>query len=177
MKEVMTVFEELLPKHLRGILDIDDERSDDGCVYGSVKCSCGCGKVRLKTAGLEYDEELPFDEQTGVMAAAECSGCGRELLLLDQAKHGYDGFVCGDFVSADRSQLKTVKCTQCGAEIFTAETGIEVEDREQFIEECVDEFPDRFTEEDFTEAFGWFTLTAKCEKCGHTDDIIDLELA
>ena len=42
MKEVMTVFEELLPKHLRGILDIDDERSDDGSVYGSVKCEkCG----------------------------------------------------------------------------------------------------------------------------------------
>ncbi|MCR5539729.1 MAG: hypothetical protein K6F71_02665 [Ruminococcus sp.] len=171
------MFKELLPKHLRGILDIDEQRSDDGCVYGFVKCSCGCDRVRLKTAGFEYDEKLSYSEQTGVMVMAECSDCGKKILLFDQAKHGYDGFVCGDFISADKDQLTTVKCAECGADIFTTETGIEVEDRDQFIEECVNEFPEKFKEEDFTEAFNRFTLTAKCEKCGHTDDIINLELA
>jgi ribosomal protein S27E len=170
------VFEELLPKHLMGILDIDEQRSDEGCVYGTVKCTCGYGSIRLQTGGIEYNDELSYNEQTGVMVMAECSDSGKEILLFDQAKHGYDGFVCGDFVSADKNQLTTVKCAECGSDNFTAEIGIEVEDRDQFIEECVNEFPERFKEEDFTEAFNWFALTVKCEKCGHTEDIIDLEL-
>ena len=111
------------------------------------------------------------------MITAKCSKCGDTELLFDQAKHGYDGFVCHSFRSADKNALKHVKCEKCGGEIFSADISIEVEEKEQFIEECVNEYPEEFSEEDFADAFGWFTLTAKCAKCGLNNEVIDLELS
>ena len=55
--------------------------------------------------------------------------------------------------------------------------GIEVEDKNQFVEECVNEFPERFTAEDYVDSFDWITITLCCANCNESVDWIDLELS
>ncbi|MBO4867704.1 MAG: hypothetical protein J5582_14280 [Ruminococcus sp.] len=167
--------EELLPRHLRGLIAVDDSKSDSAGITGQVRCSCGCDKMKLRCFGLDNTRE--DDWKFGINVSSECIGCGKTHLLFDQAVHGYDGFACHSYETVNDKRMSPVICHECGAEIFKTDIGIELEDKEQFIEECVEEFPDEFREEDFTEAFNWLTMTIKCEKCGYEEEIINLELS
>lgn len=56
------------------------------------------------------------------------------------------------------------------------EIGIEVEDREQFIEEVVEEEPDKYVPEDYVDAFDWICIYIKCSECGQViNDWVDFE--
>ena len=169
------MFEGNLPRHLRGLIAVNEARSDNSSVTGQVRCPCGCEKMKLCCFGLESNNEE--DWQFGVIVIAECAECGSDHLLLDQAVHGYDGFVCHSYKSVGQEKMKPVICEKCGAEVFRAEIGIETEDVGQFIEEVVNEYPGEFSEADYVDAFGWFTMTVKCDKCGFEKELIDLELS
>ena len=55
---------------------------------------------------------------------------------------------------------------------------IEVEDREQFIEECVEFEPERFVPDDYVDAFNWIVISAECAECGdYREKWVDLELS
>lgn len=79
-------------------------------------------------------------------------------LLFDQAKQGYDGFVCHDLVSANYENLELFQCESCVSEAYIIKFDIEAEDLEQFIEECVTEFPEEFSPEDYVDAFNWIVI-------------------
>ena len=169
------MFERSLPRHLRGLLTVDEAKSDSSSVTGKVKCTCGCDKIRLRTFGL--DDAGEDDWKYGIKVTAECTGCSSNHLLFDQAVHGYDGYVCHSFETKGDIVYSPVICEKCGSEVFSAEICTETEDIEQFIEEVVNEYPDEFREEDYVDAFGWITMNVKCDKCGFENEIINLELS
>lgn len=167
-----------LPRHLEGILEIDEKRSDMSEILGETVCPCGCRFFEIfQNEDAEYDSSKPYGEQDGMKINAICTGCGRTLLLFDQALHGYDGFVCHDFVTARDESLTPLKCFKCGRGVFSVTIGIESEDKEQFIEECVNDAPDEFEPEDYVDAFGWITVDVLCKNCGCKNDWISLELS
>lgn len=182
----------LIPTHLQNIYHLDMDKSEPDFLTGRIKCTCGCVSFQIR----HNHDETPFectaenlakiferitdpDEVCySMMVRAECMDCGKDLLLLDAAVHGYDGFVCHDGTSAPDSELKTRICPTCGKAHFAVTMTIEPEDYEQFQEEVVTEYPDEFKPSDFVDAFNWMTISLRCTHCGHSDNgWIDMELS
>lgn len=167
-----------IPTHLKNILKIDESLSDMDNIAGKIVCNCGCEKFRImQNEDKEYNSSLPYEEQDGIKVNAICEKCGKTLLLFDQAAQGYDGFVCHLCKTASDESLTPLKCKTCGEGVFGVTMEIEVEDEEQFIEECVTESPDEFSPEDFVDAFNWITVNVHCESCGNEEEWISLELS
>jgi len=167
-----------VPNHLKSILKVDEDLSDMHDLDGKIVCTCGCQKFRIMhNNDRKYDDSLNYREQDGLKINAICSKCGKKHLLFDEATQGYGGFVCHDHKTADDKTLTGLKCKKCGADMFSVMIGIEAEDKEQFIEECVTEYPDEFSLEDFIDSFDWITITVRCESCGNVDEWISLELS
>ena len=59
------------------------------------------------------------------------------------------------------------------------ETEQQRKDREtrQFIEECVEEFPEDFSPEDYIDAFNWIVISLTCDKCNEKKELVNLELS
>ena len=167
-----------IPTHLKSILKVDESLSDIRNLDEKIVCNCGCETFKIThNNDREYNESLSYSEQDGLKINIFCSNCNKKYLLFNQAKQGYDGFVCHECKTANDNTLTALKCKKCGSDIFSVTLGIEVEDKEQFIEECVNEFPDDFTSEDFVNAFNWIVVTIKCCNCGDVDEWINLELS
>lgn len=167
-----------IPTHLKGIFEVNESLTYSNNLEGKIVCDCGCEEFRIMhNVDMPYDDSVPFGEQDGDKINAICEKCGKTLLVFDRATQGYDGFVLQDFRTADDEALTPLKCKKCGAEVFSIDLAVEVEDQEQFIEECVTEYPDRFTPEDFVDAFNWITVTVKCKDCKDEDEWISLELS
>ena len=90
---------------------------------------------------------------------------------------GYNGLVCGDFKTAPDDSLTDLICHKCGSTVFSITMDIEIEDKEQFIEECVNEYPDRFSPDDYINSFDWITINVCCQKCSKRIEWISLELS
>ena len=54
---------------------------------------------------------------------------------------------------------------------------LQIEDKEQFIEECVNEYPDKFSPDDYVDAFDWIAINVCCKKCSKEVEWISLELS
>lgn len=167
-----------VPTHLKDIMDIDESCSDMHNIEGAIVCTCGCERfILMQNEDQDRRNSLRYGEWDGVKINAVCEKCGTTWLLFDQATQGYDGFVCCDYKSAPDEKLTPLKCRKCGKKVFGVRLSIEVEDREQFIEECVTEYPERFSPEDFVDSFDWITVEVLCAECKHRDEWISLELS
>lgn len=171
-----------IPTHLRDIYVIDEERSDENGLEGSLKCSCAGTGFALNVYADILDNYISVREKNGGFAfvvAAVCSECGKKHVIMDLSKHGYDGFVCEEGVLVDADELEPYTCPQCQSNDFEVKLEIETEDREQFIEEVVeDDFLGEFKPEDYVDAFNWLVISIKCRKCGQDyKRWTDLELA
>lgn len=167
-----------IPTHLKNIFDVDKSCSDMHDLSGVIICTCGCEKFRIMhNNDRKYDHSIPYYQQDSMKINAICEKCGKTLLLFDGATQGYDGFVCQDGKTASDESLTLLNCQKCGKELFRIKLDIEVEDEEQFVEECVTEYPDRFSPEDFVDAFNWITVTVLCDCCKTVDEWVSLELS
>lgn len=167
-----------IPTHLKDILDVDEACSDIHNIEGKIVCSCGGEKFRLlQNEDYKCSDFLPYGEMDGIKIKSICEKCGKIYLLFNQATQGFDGFVCHDFKTASDDKLTSLKCEKCGKEVFSVKLGIEVEDKEQFIEECVTVNPDEFSPEDFVNAFNWITVDVCCDGCKKEREWISLELS
>lgn len=167
-----------IPTHLIHILKADTKHSDMHNINGEIVCTCGCEQFQImQNEDAEYDSTIPYGEQEGIKINAICEKCGKTLLLFDQATQGYDGFVCHDFKTAKDESLTRLTCRKCGQDVFQVRMCIEVEDQEQFIEECVMEYPDEFSEDNYVDAFNWITVTLHCVNCDDKNEWINLELS
>ncbi len=168
-----------IPTHLRDILKVDEETFDGHNMDGRLQCTCGCDDIRLKIYGEQHQEHIAvkrYKNDYGFRIAGACAACGKSFDIFDMAKHGYNGFVCGDGASVEEEDLKVYHCGACQGDAFTVEIGIELEDKEQFIEEVVEYEPDKFVPEDYVDAFDWFTVALKCKKCGRKyEDWVNFE--
>lgn len=150
-------------------------------IDGSLKCTCGCEKFSFRNFANYYNAQpcvFPKNDGFAFVIKVVCADCNKNWVVMDLSKHGYDGFVCRNGLSVDESELKKYLCPKCGKEYFLVKVGIEAEDKEQFIEECVSEYPDEFSPDDYIDAFNWITVSVKCCNCEMTcEEWISLELS
>ncbi len=170
-----------IPTHLKEILVVDEKASDIHDIEGSLRCTCGCKKFLLRNFADYYNAQpcvARKNDGYAFVIKAVCADCGNEWVVFDLSKHGYNGFVCKDGLTVDDSELEKYLCSKCFSEYFFVKIGIEVENKEQFIEECVTEYPDEFSPEDYINAFNWITISVKCCHCEiKNDDWVSLELS
>lgn len=161
----------LIPTHLQSIYKLDMDKTERDWLFGRIQCTCGCEQFRLRHNN--YD-----DREYSLMLKAVCAGCDEEWLVLDEAVHGYGGFVCHDGETAPDSELKDYHCLSCGKKHVMMQLAIEPEDYDQFQEEIVADYPDEFKAGDFVDAFGCITVSLRCAECGTKENgWVDLELA
>ena len=168
-----------LPDHLADILDVDTALSDEHHITGSLCCTCGCQVFTLESYSCPGDEGRlrvqGCDGSHALMVNARCTDCGSEYTVFDAARHCYDGMVCGEYVTPPRDELKAYTCG-CGGRSFRLSLFLEMEDREQFIEEVVNELPGVFTAEAYVNALNWITINLLCDHCGEEiPEWVDLE--
>lgn len=167
-----------IPTHLKNILIVNESETDSSNLNGKIVCDCGCEHFSiLHNEDREYDSKLKYWEQDGLKVVAVCDKCKKKHLVFDEATQGYNGLVCGDCKTASDDSLTYLKCPKCGSDIFSMTIDIEIEDKEQFIEECVNEYPDRFSPEDYIDSFDWITINIRCKKCAYEYEWISLELS
>ena len=153
-----------IPNHLKPYL-VPDPR-EDNCefqVTGAIRCTCGCERFAVS------------ESNEAMIARLTCSDCGREILLFDADKHGWNGFVCHS-EALDRTQpMWKAVCDECKGETFRVKVWIASQGREDFVSECVSHDP-TFREEDWVDAFEWIQASLECTQCGiEIDNWLDCE--
>lgn len=170
-----------IPTHLQNFLMVNSLKSDMNNVEGRLCCSCGCQGFKIKAFDIDENNHASvgrYNDDYAMKISTDCCNCGKNLLLFDMSKHGYDGFVCGDGTTVPNEKLIPFYCDKCQSNNFEVSLLIEAEDKEQFIEEVISTEPDRFTVDDYVDAFNWIVISLKCNKCNHEiKNWIDLELS
>ena len=156
-----------IPRYLREYFVLDTETRYNG-FEGSIRCTCGNRRFKVLYYGeekREYIQAKPYEGGYGLHVACVCTKCNKTIELFDMAKHGYNGFVCQEDPSAEDAEHSVYSCYKCGGDEFEIRLGIIPGDREQFVEEVVSNEPDRFTEDDYIEAFGDICISLSCVNC------------
>lgn len=172
-----------IPTHLKQIYHIDEETTQEYSLDGDIVCTCGCKDLKIKTFSDQsrYRDALSIKEYNNdyaLVIKAECKGCQKSWLIFDLSKHGYDGFVCHQGVEVSDTKLREYKCVECQNNMFNMKIGIEVEDKEQFIEEVVSFELGKYTEEDYVDAFNWIDISLTCSCCKRKfEGWVNLELS
>lgn len=158
-----------VPRHLADIFQADPRQQSSQELNGRLRCTCGCERFSLKTYSYLTENGClgvtRYKEGYALVIQAECSKCGSRRLVFDMSRHGYNGYVCHEGVEVPDSELKSYHCPKCGKELFAVEIGIELEDPEQFVEEVVMYEPEKYSEEDYADAFDWIVIEPECAGC------------
>lgn len=170
------------PKHLEKILRVTDY-DDRGTLDGKIVCECGCETFGIKYFGENYAPHCVgvnevSDRKWACVVKAVCRNCGKEWLIFDYAKHGYDGIFAGDGVSVPDEELITAVAGE--ERDFEVDISIEFDDEEQFTEEVVDNPPEgmSFVPDDRVNIWSWVVINLKCAKSGKMlKDFVNIELA
>lgn len=169
-----------VPKHLDGIFNTTE--SADTYMNGKIVCECGCETFGIKYFGEVYKPGcVGINEYGGkyaLIVKAVCRGCGKEHLLFDFAKHGYDGLICEDGVSVPDEEL--IDAAAGDERYFTVNMSVEFDDEEQFVEEVVSDPPEgmSFTPDDRVNIWSWVVIDLKCAESGkELKDFVNCELA
>lgn len=170
------------PKHLEKILRVTDY-DDRGTLDGEIVCECGCETFGIKYFGDVYPPHIIGTRTMGenrdaCVVKAVCRNCGKEWLIFDYSKHGYDGFICRDGVTVPDEELITAVAGE--ERDFGVEISIEFDDEEQFTEEVVEDPPEgmSFVPDDRVNIWSWVVINLKCAKSGKIlKDFVNIELA
>lgn len=147
-----------IPTHLQQyLIPIGDENREYE-VTGSIRCSCGNEKFEVLESNNRHVIKLI------------CTQCGKEILLFDAGKHGWNGFVCDEERFIDRTEpFQKYHCSKCNKDVYSIIVHIESQGKEDFIEECV-AFDDSFSEEDWIDGFECIAISLSCDECNFTEE-------
>lgn len=99
---------------------------------------------------------------------AQCEICGKQIVLYDSRKHGYDAFArkfdqgVKPLMFRTDGKLKQKRACTCGQESYKVSMIIDSTGREDLFKET----DGLITEDTWTEAFEWITINLECPKCG-----------
>lgn len=159
-----------VPRHLTKIFQADIENCNEFDLEGSICCDCSCKLFFMKVFADFDSNNIPhvckYKDDWALVIKAVCKSCGKEWLLFDMSQHGYNGYVCHDGITVPDSELKSITCPICYDNIFKINVNIEIEDKEQFLEDVIQYEPDKFSEEDYIDAFNGIGIDIYCVNCG-----------
>lgn len=147
-----------IPTHLQQyLIPIGDKNSEYG-VTGKIQCSCGNEKFEVWESNKRHIIKLI------------CNQCGKEILLFDAGKHGWNGFVCNEEDYIDRTlPFKKYSCSKCDKDACGITVDISSQGKEDFIEECVS-FDASFSASDWIDGFESIAVSLSCEECNFTEE-------
>lgn len=160
-----------VPRHLQGLVRPKSPVVDEAPLDAEVVCACGSKLFSLWYPGatrMSQGERIPvvavMEERACFLIKAHCIKCARESLLFDMDFHGWNGFVCHNKKDASlpRHPLTPWKCLNCGKGEHQASVQVHSQGREDFIQECGDDFD----EDRWPDGFGWFSMSIGCDSCG-----------
>jgi len=159
-----------IPKHLKEILIPTGNENSENRVDGIIRCLCGQERFHIKTTS-DAEDAYAF------MVKADCANCNKSYLIFDASKHGWDGFVCHNGVSAPDDELILWHCPKCNNNVHSLKVCVMSQGKQDFIDETgLANGETEFSEDDWVEAFEWITIGLNCCGCGHSDEEwIDLE--
>lgn len=139
-----------VPTHLQKYLTPVGNKNSEYEVKGKIHCACGNESFKI------------FESNDRQIIKLLCRQCGREILLFDAGKHGWEGFVCNDDFLDRTLPFEKYICSKCGEASFGVTVHILSQGKEDFSEECDD---DSFSPEDWVNAFEWITVSLLCSEC------------
>ena len=163
-----------MPTHLENTLIPMGDKNNEFRVDGVIRCSCGyeCFHVKIY-ANTEkgYPQVCKYQDGYALVIRVVCMDCGKEYLVFDDSKHGWNGFICRDGVTVPEDKLKSWNCPKCSCDIHHVEVGIRSQGKEDFIDEIgIADGVTEFNESDWVNAFEWITIGLKCFNCGHDEE-------
>ena len=151
-----------IPTHLQPFFSLVGDENNEYEVTGTVHCSCG------------YEEFEVWESNDCQIVKLKCKKCGKEIVVLDTGKHGWEGFVCNDDFLDRTLPFNKYVCDKCKEDSFKVTINITSLGKEDFISECVSN-DDSFSEEDWVNGFEWIKISLSCDNCSYEDDWVDLE--
>lgn len=163
-----------IPTHLKNIfVPIGDENNEFN-VDGIIRCQCGCECFHIKIyADTEngYPQVCEYNGNYALVIKAVCKDCGKEHLIFDSSKHGWNGFVCHDGITVPDEELISWNCPKCNYHIHNIGISISSQGKQDFIDESgISDGEIDLIENDWVNAFDWITIGLKCFDCGHDDE-------
>lgn len=174
----------MIPKHLEKILHVSEP--EDCTASGQIICECGCKLFGIQYFGEVFEadgDEYPavsitdYKDGSALAVKAVCRDCGKKYLLFDFAKHGYDGLICGDGVTAPETGF--TEFIEGEENSFEVDMTVEFDDEDQFIEEIVNNPPEGmiFAPEDRPNIWSWVVIDLTSAGLGKKIHFVDEELA
>lgn len=150
-----------IPSHLKEVFAVEtyqnNKYSQD--IDGHVRSSCGKEHFYINLfAQMDGGSRAcnimngQYNDDYALVIKAVCVSCGKEHLILDISKHGWDGFVCHEYITVPDSELKAWNCPQCKCNSHKIGSS-------------------EFTEDDWVNAFGSMNVKIKCSGCGYLSDL------
>ncbi|ERK30504.1 hypothetical protein [Clostridium intestinale] len=151
-----------IPKHIKDFFKLVDINNNEFEAKGSIKCSCGSETFSV------------YQSNNKMIVKLICQKCNKKIIIFDEGRHGWNGFVCkDDFL--DRSQLfEKVICEKCKANNFGVLVMIFSQGKQYFIDECTNN-DDSFSEDDWVDGFEWINISLRCVECDCTEEWMECE--
>lgn len=149
-----------IPNHLKHYLKLIGNENDEYQVLGTLKCKCGSESFYI------------YHSNNKMIVEAVCSSCNKELILFDEGKHGWNGFVCNDDFLNREEPLKLNKCTKCNESRFKIQVRVTSQGKQDFIDESglKNGFGETLNESDWVDAFEWISANIICLSCNKQEE-------
>lgn len=155
-----------IPSHLKDYLELIDDENDEFKVKGIIKCKCGSEKFNI------------HESNNKMIVQLHCSLCNKELLLFDEGKHGWNGFICNDDFLNREESLKVTKCPECNNGDFKIKVTITSQGKEDFIDESglENSYGEILDKSEWVNGFEWINGNIICSNCKNEyDNWLDCE--
>lgn len=132
--------------------------------FAHFRLTCSCGSDNWNVLGHSADNLLLCP------LTLRCTGCGKEEMVFDIEKHGYDaelGHGCSS-IRAEGPQV-TLSCENCGRQSFATTAVVSYQ--------CEEGDLDRDGMPPAQDLFDVFGLDVRCVGCGHENTVCDYECA
>ena len=163
-----------IPTHLENILIPMGTENNEFHINGIVRCTCGCECFQIRIFADTkngYPQVCEYNDNYALFIKAICMDCGKEHLIFDGSKHGWNGFVCHDGITVPDEELKSWSCSKCRCDIHAIEISINSQGKQDFMDETgIADGETDFKEDDWINAFGWIVIGLRCYGCGYKDE-------
>lgn len=149
-----------IPSHLINYLIASGDANNELEVTGEIQCSC---------SNHEHDKFEIYESNDKSIIKLICTNCKKDIILFDEGKHGWNGFVCKDDFLDRTLAFSKALCTGCQSDIFKVNMHISSQGKQDFIDECVSD-DDSFSPEQWVDAFEWITISPMCINCNKLED-------
>ncbi|MDE6516425.1 MAG: hypothetical protein K2L18_01045 [Acetatifactor sp.] len=147
-----------IPTHLQQHFVPVGDKNSEYEVTGKIYCSCGSEKFEVWESDKRHIIKLI------------CGQCGKEILLFDAGKHGWNGFVCSEESYIDRTlPLKKYSSSKCDRDVYSINVYISSQGKEDFVEECAC-FDASFSADDWVDGFECIAVSLFCEECRYIEE-------